>query len=575
MNSKKIINVTDAMYSLYRAMDYGAKKSLALLLIFTLVASLAEALFINLTAPMIMLWMGNDLMSTPIQNLLIKIGLENFSNNSGAIVILFICSTVLSGALRLLVIYKTGYLSCNLGASLSKTVFDKVLKQDYLTIVSVNSSVYITLLTEKIAMVTSMIMSMLVILTSSVMFCFIWIGLFFLDAEITFLATLFFSMVYIVVIKISRSRIDHNSYEVSKISPLFIKVIRESLGSIRDVLLMHRADKCVKKFDDYSKILKKATAENVFMSQSPRYIIESVALVIIGILSLNSGIEGDNKLLPILGALALAAQRMLPMIQQIYSGYVNIRLSKHALKEVLKFAKMTNVALNLDHPVSVIKNNDIKFQNVFFKYDESNNFIINNLSLSLKMGSKVALTGPSGSGKSTFLDLLTGLVFPLSGSIRIGHIEIDKSIVQSWRGAFSYVSQTPFLLDGSIAENIALGELSPGIDISRVRDCCHMACLGDYIESLKDGYQTLVGEGGVTLSGGQRQRLAIARGLYLNKPILILDESTSAIDSELECKILTNIFNFNQSLTVIHVTHRLNEKISYDQKIDLLCHINQ
>ena len=261
-------------------------------------------------------------------------------------------------------------------------------------------------------------------------------------------------------------------------------------------------------------------------------------------------------------------------MQQIYSGYVNIRLSKHALKEVLNYANSPSMTSNICLPVYVDKASTIEFKNVFFKYNESDHFVINDLCLSFKMGSKIVLTGPSGSGKSTLLDLLTGLVHPLSGSIRIGNVEIEESNVQSWRGAFSYVSQVPFLLDGTIAENVALGELSSGIDISRVRDCCSAACLGDYIESLEGVYETFVGEGGITLSGGQRQRLAIARGLYLNKQILILDESTSAIDFETEYRILTNIFKLNPGLTVLHVTHRLNEKIRYDQKIDLLCHIN-
>jgi ATP-binding cassette subfamily B protein len=207
----------------------------------------------------------------------------------------------------------------------------------------------------------------------------------------------------------------------------------------------------------------------------------------------------------------------------------------------------------------ILKKN-IKFEKVSFKYKTSNNNIISDLNLDIKKGERLGLIGKTGSGKSTLVDLIMGLLNPQKGSIFIDGIKINNnensSLLFSWRASIAHVPQNIFLINATIAENIAFGVPFSKIDLNRVKNAAKQACIDDFIKDTKNGYFTKTGERGIMLSGGQLQRIGIARAIYKKAKILILDEATSALDIETEEKIIKNIEVFSSDVTIIFIAHR-------------------
>lgn len=205
----------------------------------------------------------------------------------------------------------------------------------------------------------------------------------------------------------------------------------------------------------------------------------------------------------------------------------------------------------------------ITFDQVSFTYPHTSQVILKNISLKLNKGTITALVGHSGAGKSTLIDLLSGLYAPLKGRILIDHIDLQTYALDSWRSHLGIVSQDVFIFNSSIADNIRYGKLEASdeeVILAATQAGAHL-----FIQALKDGYETLVGEKGYTLSGGEKQRLSLARTLLRDPEILILDEATSNLDSESERIIQDSINTFHHKKTLIIIAHRLSTIKKADQ----------
>ena len=197
----------------------------------------------------------------------------------------------------------------------------------------------------------------------------------------------------------------------------------------------------------------------------------------------------------------------------------------------------------------------MNLKNVTFKYKDET--ILENINFELVKNSKIVISGKSGSGKSTLLDLLTGFISPNSGHIYINDKEVKDSAFDQFLSKTSYIPQTPFFLDSDLVSNIAIGqnEEVKKENINKIAQLLNIVELQEFSENIKKGTNPNLGERGTLISGGQRQRVAIARGLFFNPEILILDEATNSIDEKTELKILENIINNFKNLTIIMVSH--------------------
>jgi ABC-type multidrug transport system fused ATPase/permease subunit len=199
----------------------------------------------------------------------------------------------------------------------------------------------------------------------------------------------------------------------------------------------------------------------------------------------------------------------------------------------------------------------ISFNDVTFAYpDQDDILVLEKISFEAKAGQMIAIVGPTGVGKSTISGLIARFYDPTTGSITLDGIDIKDITLETLRNQLSLVLQDVFLFNGTIEENIAYG--SEGVTHEQIREAAETACIDEFIDSLPDGYKTMIGERGLRLSGGQKQRLSIARSVLRNSPLLILDEATSAVDTETEREIQKAISKLIGKRTLIVIAHRLS-----------------
>jgi ATP-binding cassette subfamily B protein len=268
--------------------------------------------------------------------------------------------------------------------------------------------------------------------------------------------------------------------------------------------------------------------------------------------------------------LALGAQRLLPLMQQLYGNWSVVVGNKAALIDVLALLNqpVPKQASEPD-PEPVAFNQSIRFENLGFQYSRNSPWVLDGVELTISKGARVGIIGSTGSGKSTLLDLLMGLLEPTRGKIMVDGCVLDQTNQRAWQRTVAHVPQSIFLSDASIAENIAFGISAGKIDFNRVRTAAQQAQISDFIESRVEGYGAAVGERGVRLSGGQRQRIGIARALYKQASVLIFDEATSALDNETELAVMHTIEGLSKDLTLFIIAHRLTTLKNCDVVIKL------
>ena len=277
--------------------------------------------------------------------------------------------------------------------------------------------------------------------------------------------------------------------------------------------------------------------------------------------------DSSIGIIPLLGALAVASQRLLPALQQIYRGWTLLKGNSAAIQGVLEMLNLPMVPRVSTQPLQL--NQSIVFADVCFKYNNNASEILNDINFEIKVGERVGIIGVTGSGKSTIVDILMGLLVPTSGSVLIDGLDLNDprhpERVESWRSSIAHVPQSIFLSDSSIAENIAFGVPTDEIDWSRLRRAAYQAKLTDLIDLKPEEFNSFVGERGVRLSGGQRQRIGIARALYKNAQVLVLDEATSALDSFTESEVMDALQGLGGEITIIMIAHRITTLERCDQ----------
>jgi ATP-binding cassette subfamily B protein len=340
-----------------------------------------------------------------------------------------------------------------------------------------------------------------------------------------------------------------------------MKTLKESLISIRDVILDGTYSFYLNSYKISDQKMKDALGSSQFIGLSPRYFIESFSIILIAIFSYIYLTKQGNIaiMLPLLGSFLLAFQRLLPAAQQIYNNWTAFLGNKVMMEEVIETLLLKNSEYGHIQDSELMKfDSSIKMEHVSFKYNENEKVILNSIDLSIKKGEKIAIIGGTGNGKSTLIDIIMGLLEPTEGFVSVDCIPVTAENMRSWQLNIAHVPQTINLIDASISENIAFGFKTGEIDQKRVELISSLIFLEEFIDKKANSYNQSVGEMGVWLSGGQRQRIGIARALYKNPNVLILDEATSALDNTTESKIINSLFKYNKDMTIIFVTHRLS-----------------
>ena len=479
--------------------------------------------------------------------------------------LIFIAAIFLSAILRLFITRLNLYWCYELISDFSINAFERTIYQPFLYHSSRNSSELVGAITVKISTLqTGIILPVISSIQVLILILSIITALFFILPISNIIALGFFSLLYALIAFLFKKSYSQNSEIIATQQVKIIKVLQESLAGIRDIILGNYYDEYIKQYSLARRPLDKTAGKNAYMIIAPKFIIESLGMALIVFLILyNYSISGDTSIfLPSMGALALGAQRILPYLQQLYAAYSTILSSRQSVEDSLDILEQSMEAKYLiqenDGRNELIFNKSIELHDVSFKYSTENNFSLNNLNLRIKKGSLVGIIGSTGSGKSTLMDLLMGLIPSTTGVMKIDGKAIGLPDLLSWQRKICTVPQNIILADTSIKNNISLGQVDGSISTNKLQEAAQKSQLLEYVKSLPEGLDTEVGERGSRISGGQRQRIGIARALYKGGEVLFLDEATNALDMKTEDKILNDIKNLENNLTIIIVAHNIN-----------------
>ena len=475
----------------------------------------------------------------------------------------FIVAIILATTIRLLTLWVSNKLAASIGTDLSCKAYKRTIYQPYEVHLIRNTSSTIATTTSHINTTVVVLNLFLQLMTSLIISISLLFFLINLNYEIALITISIFGSAYLFLAYFSRSRLLKNSKSVANATNKQLKSLQEGLGAIRDVLLHNSQPVYVSFYQKADKLLRQKQAESQFLSAFPRYAFESIGLIMIAIIAITFAINSDNysSSIPLLGTIALGAQKLLPSLQKIYGGWAGIKARVYSVFFVLELINQPiSKSFGYSKDKKVCFSEKIQLKNVSFRYSSNSPLILKNINLEIKYGECIGIVGETGSGKSTLLDLLIGLLNPTKGELIIDSQKITKNsdLLKGWQKKISHVPQDIYLADIPIAENIAFGIPQKDIDMQKVKKAASRACISELIENLENGYGNLIGERGIRLSGGQRQRLGIARALYREPEVLIFDEGTSALDKSTEMAVMQSIYKLKQQITIIIVAHRLS-----------------
>ena len=560
---------------LWQHLTKQRRKQFFLLLILMILASIMEIVSIGAVVPFLgALTSPEQIYQHQLAQPLIQI-LEITEPNQLLLPlsIIFIVATLIAAAVRLLLLYVSTRLSYAAGADISINIYRRTLYQDYSVHTSRNSSEIInSIITKTNTVIGQLLVPILTLVGSVIIMLGIISIIFTINAQVALITFSIFAFLYWVITFFTKKSLQKNSQLIANKSTKMVKSLQEGLGGIRDVLIDGTQEFYCKLYQDADLSLRRASGDNVFIGQSPRYLMEGVGMVLIATIAYSLTLQegGIVVAIPVLGALAVSAQKLLPALQMAYNAYSSIKGAKSSNEDVLYLLDQPLPEyINQPIPKAIQFDKEIKLTNLSFRYTQESPWILKNINLSLKKGSCIGFIGSTGNGKSTLIDIIMGLLPATEGNLIIDQKEVDDKNFRSWQARIAHVPQNIYLSDSSIEENIAFGISKDKINHQQVKKAAQQAQIGELIEQWEDGYQTIVGEQGVRLSGGQRQRIGIARALYKKSNVLIFDEATSALDNETEQEVMEAIKDLGSEITVLIIAHRLTTLRDCDKVVKL------
>jgi ABC-type multidrug transport system fused ATPase/permease subunit len=561
---------------LWRHINARRRSQFVLLFLVMMLAAFAEVLSIGAVLPFLgALTTPESVFVHPVaQPFIQSFGLTAANQLLFPLSIIFGVGALFSGLMRVLLVWGQTRLNFAVGADLSFSIYHRALYQPYAVHVARNSSEVIAgIATKASAVVNNTLSPLVTVLSSMIMMLSILMALLAIEPTVAIAAFFGFGTIYLLIILSTKKMVARDSQRINQETGRIIKVLQEGLGGIREVLIDGTQSTYCQIYRNADLPLRRAQANIQIISSVPRYITEALGMVLIAALaySLAARTSGIAGAIPVLGALALGAQRMLPVLQQGYANWTLLRGGQALLQGALDLLDQS-LPKYLDGPSQVPMpfQHSIVLNELAFRYMNNTPWVLKQgVCLTIPKGSRIGFVGTTGSGKSTLLDVIMGLLEPTSGSLLVDGVVISEKNQRGWQSHIAHVPQAIFLADTSIAENIAFGIPKEKIDYARVCMAAQKAQIAETIESWDKQYSTLVGERGVRLSGGQRQRIGIARALYKQADVIVLDEATSSLDSNTERAVMEAIESLGNEITVIIVAHRLTTLKNCTQIVEL------
>lgn len=374
---------------------------------------------------------------------------------------------------------------------------------------------------------------------------------------------------------LTNKRLNKYQKRLAQISPILNSLTQQAVFGYIDILLTQTKDNYLKLYKKYQEEYKQLSTSVFTYIFIPAKIIETTAIFVVILLIIIGIVFNDDKesVISFLGLFAIAAYRLIPSFNRITVALINFKSYQYTLNKLERLLKTLDFELSQKQSIvpDLELNDAISLKNISFEYKQ-NTPVISDISFQINKGEHLGIIGKSGSGKSTLMNIILGVITNYQGDILVDKVKVTNKNIHHWFKKIGYVQQNIFLMDGTIVENIAFGQLSNEIDLEKVKRAIKDANLTDFIDNLPNGLDTKVGELGNLISGGQKQRIGIARAIYADSEILLLDEATSSLDSYTESQIietLNSLSEANEKLTIITIAHRLSTLKYCDKIIDL------
>jgi ABC-type multidrug transport system fused ATPase/permease subunit len=559
---KKIISIAE-----------GSNRLLIILLVGLIIVSLLEMISIGFIPMLIQAILTSESFFLKYQSFFFFKNFFNFNNlDSKNLIIFFIIFIAIFYLVKniffSILIYFQGYVIQQIRLGISKKIFSFYLNSDYLLFLSRNPANILRTLSLDIGNSTIYILVFTNLIRDVLIFFSIICLVFFYNPIVSLTISIFFGLTFTTFIFFTKKQIQLRGKIIHNHSSKIIQTINEAIGAIKEIKIYNIQEFIENKFNNLNKKNEKNLLLNFFFISIPKFILESISVIVVLLIILFYFILGTdiNNILPFISLLAVSAIRIIPLVSSINLSLMTQKSLLPSLDSVykeyvLEKKKVTRKKENFLKESLVLKK-------VFFKYPKNNNYALKNINFKINFGDKIGIIGKSGAGKTTLINIILGLIKPTKGNIFMGKNKINLFNF-SFKENIGYVPQDTYLLDDKIVNNIALGVASHSVDKKKLVNVTKYANIYDYIMTLPNKFETKIGNNGYRLSGGQKQRISIARALYFNPKILILDEPTSALDSKTSFNIIDKIYKNFKDITIIVVSHKKSALVNCNKILNL------
>ena len=545
-----------------------------IVLILSIFASIAESISIAMLVPFISFFVNPDfyLFNNFFETIFDLFDFKTQRKKLGFITFLFIFIILLSSFIKLKFIKISNLVTDKITSDFRIRIFNFFINQNFSFFFKNKSNEIMSNVTQKTGAFAIVIFSAISVFNSALIFFAIMLVLIINEPIFTPIIILSIILFFFIIYKIKSNEILRKGHNINQNQNFIIDVFENTVGYFPEIIIYNLKNFFSSILNKASKKIAVSSAENRTAGSTPKIYLETFVLITAALFIYLSDL-GERSLASNISYLALlgfGAQKCLPLINGIYNSFVQFRGATPIILSFLKILEKEEKEVETYKNLDILNfKKSIKIENLSYKYDINLPYILNNINFEIKKGEKIVIKGKTGSGKTTLVNIVSSLLYPTTGRIVIDDKEINRNNSSAWQKKIAVVPQTIFLNDATILENIAIGRKLEEINIDRVKYSANLAQIGSFIESLPNKYNENVGERGVKLSGGQRQRIGIARALYRNASLIILDEPTNALDLETEKLFMDSLSKIEKDVTIIMISHSDKLLEYFDKIIDL------
>ena len=551
------------------------KRQVIYIFILSIFSSLSESISVALLIPFISFFINPEtyLFNSLFQNVFDYLNISDQKDTFLFVSILFASIVLISGVMRLVYIKNSNKLSDKITSDFRIKIFNFLINQDYSYYFKHGTNEIMSNLTQKTQSFTVIVFAAMNIFNAILILIAVICVLTINEPLYTLIVILSIAIFFTTIFKIKSRSVLKKGQNINLNQNIIVDTFESTVGYLQEVLVYNLRNFFLKTLTKVSKEIAISSSEIRSIGMTPKIYLETFLIISVVLLVYFLNLTERSLLLNIsyLAVLAYGAQKCLPLVNSIYNLSISFKSSTPTVLSFLKI--LDNEKLDLKTESDSLEllefDREINLEKIFFQYNKSLPPVLNNLNLIIKKGEKIAIKGKTGTGKSTLINLILGLIEPTQGKLLIDGGEINSTNKKNWQKNIAIVPQTVFLNNSSILENIALGENFNEINFEKVKNSAKISCISEFIESLPNKYKEKVGEKGIRLSGGQKQRIGLARALYRDPNVLVLDEPSNALDLKTENQVMEKLTSLSKKVTIIMISHSDNSLKFFDRIFNL------